>query len=158
MRLLFFNTLLNFLRKKISHNYQPKIVTRFIKDKKCMDIANNRLTPKAFISAKSKGEISVVCIDLELTQSNCDKLIFDIGDLIYVNISEKAKARGDMKVSEIKNITYSDNGFEERNIFLEHSPTDNIPNHYNIKPDLLDLRFADHCAHNLSRISKLVIR
>jgi len=135
-----------------------EIVTRFTNDKKrCADNANGRLKQKAFTSAKDKGEISVVCIDSELTQNNADEIIFKIGDLVYINSPKKAEARGDMKVSDINNITYSGEENRELKMYLESSPS-NVPNHYNIKPLLQDLRFAVNCAHNLSRISKLVIR
>lgn len=53
-------------------------------------------------------------------------------------------------------IVYDENNL--RTIVLEHSPTQAIPRHYNIKPDLEDLEFANKCSYDLSRISQLVIR
>jgi len=130
----------------------PDVVTHFTNNKKNYDEEKKRLKPKAFIH-KETSEISVVDIDYELKQTNADKIIFDIGDLIYTK-EPKVKARGDMDVSEIKKITY---GIEKK-IYLEHTPIIGIPNHYNIKPEIADLEFAGICSHNLSRISRLVIK
>ena len=132
----------------------PSVVTHFTNSlKKCTDRINNRLKPKAFIHQNTK-EISVVDIDFELSQVNADELVFDIGNLIYTE-EPKVKARGDMNVCDIETITY---GIEKNRIFLEHVPTADIPKHYNIRPDLEDLEFANICSHNLSRISRLVIK
>jgi len=130
----------------------PDVVTHFTNNKKNYDEEKKRLKPRAFIH-RDTTEISVVDIDEELKQVNANEIIFSIGDLIYTT-EPKVKARGDMDVPEIKKITYG----IERKIYLEHTPTKEIPKHYNIKPDILDLEFADICSHNLSRISRLVIK
>ena len=131
----------------------PEVVTHFTNNIKNADKAKNRLKLKAFIHPDT-SEISVIDIDWELTQNDADKIIFDIGDLIYTGV-QKVKARGDMNVSEIEAITY---GLEKRKILLESAPTPKIPRHYNIKPDFADLEFANVCSHNLSIISRLVIK
>jgi hypothetical protein len=131
----------------------PDVVTHFTNNIKNADKTNNRLKPKAFIHPNT-SEISVVDIDWELTQVNADEIIFCIGDLIYTGES-KVKARGDMNVLDIKAITY---GIEKKKIYLEYAPTSKISKHYNIKPDMIDLEFANICSHNLSRISRLVIK
>jgi hypothetical protein len=130
----------------------PEIVTRFTNDKKHLDKEKNRLKKTAFIP-RDLSEISVVGIDMELTQDNADEIIFKIGDLIYKG-PKKVKARGDMKVSNIEAITYR----EGTKIFLECDTISSIPNHYNIKPSLADLEFANNCAYHLSKISTLVIK
>jgi hypothetical protein len=131
----------------------PEVVTHFTNNIRNADKINNRLKPKAFIHP-DKSEISVVDIDWELKQDNADKVIFSIGDLIYTG-EQKVKARGDMNVLEIEAIAY---GIEKKKIFLKHAPVPKIPKHYNIKPDFVDLEFANVCSHNLSIISKLVIK
>lgn len=131
----------------------PDVATHFTNNMKNTDEANKRLKPKAFIHPNT-SEISVVDIDEELTQVNANEVIFDIGNLIYTGES-KVKARGDMNVLDIEAITY---GIERRKIFLEYAPTSKISKHYNIKPDMIDLEFASICSHNLSRISRLVIK
>jgi hypothetical protein len=129
-----------------------KIVTRFTNKKNHIDDINKKLKQAAFIPVRCPNEISVVCIDSELKQNNSDKIIFDIGNLIYKK-PPNVKARGDMEVSKIENITY-----KGTNISLEHKPSRNIPNHYNIKPYFEDLEFATNCAHYLSEISTLVTK
>ena len=132
----------------------PDIVTHFTNNLKNTDREHNRLKPKAFIHPDT-SEISVVCIDTELTLSNAHEIIFAIGDKIYPS-NPRVKARGDMKVCEIEQIRYG----EENNlsVHVEHAPTEEIPTHYNIKPELVDLEFANICAHRLSRISSLFIK
>ena len=132
----------------------PDIVTHFTNNLRCVDKAKQRLKPKAFIHPDT-SEISVVDIDEELKFPDSDIKIFSIGDLIYTGES-KVKARGDMKVVDIEKITYGDDG--NNKIYLEFSPTEVIPKHYNIKPEVSDLEFANNCSHNLSRISKLIVK
>jgi len=131
----------------------PEIVTHFTNNLKNTDIIRNRLKQKAFIHPDT-SEVSVVDIDWELMQDNANSLIFNIGDLIYTGL-QKVKARGDMNVEEIEAITY---GLEKRRVLLESAPTIDIPKHYNIKPDFIDLEFANICSYNLSIISRLVIK
>ena len=131
----------------------PEKVTHFTNKMRHTDKEKQRLKPVAFIHP-NKSEISVVDIDLEIKQKNAAELIFNIGNLIYTGDS-KVKARGDMNVSDIEAITY---GLDNIKCFLEFAPTKNIPKHYNIKPLLEDLEFANICSYNLSRISKLVIK
>ena len=132
----------------------PVIVTHFTNSLKKVDKQHNRLKPGAFLH-RDRQEVSVVDIDNELKSVNSDRIIFAIGDLIYTT-EPRVKARGDMKTEDILKITYDENNL--KNIVLEHCPTPDIPNHYNIKPDLEDLEFADKCSFELSRISRLVIK
>lgn len=132
----------------------PNVVTHFTNSLKNTDRVNGRLKPVAFIHP-DRSEISVVCIDEELKQQDADDRIFSIGDLIY-RLEPKVKARGDMNVSDIEKVKYGENF--NLSIFVEHAPTEDIPNHYNIKPELYDLEFANLCSYGLSRVSKLVIK
>jgi len=132
----------------------PVTVTHFTNNIKKVDKQNNRLKPVAFLHPDTR-EISVVDIDVELASDDADSEIFAIGDLIYTK-PPYTKARGDMKTEDILRIVYDENNL--RTIVLEHSPTQAIPRHYNIKPDLEDLEFANKCSYDLSRISQLVIR
>ena len=82
----------------------PEVVTHFTNNIKNADRAKKRLKPKAFIHPDT-SEISVVDIDWELKQNDADRIIFNIGDLIYTGV-QKVKARGDMNALEIEAITY----------------------------------------------------
>lgn len=132
----------------------PSIVTRFTNSRSAIDKQNQRLKPKAFIPSNT-SEISVVCIDDELNLDNFDEVIFNIGSRIYPR-EPFVKARGDMDVVDIEQIKYGEGNLFS--IYLEPCPTEDIQNHYNIKPVLEDLEFANRCAYNLSRISRLVMK
>lgn len=129
----------------------PNIVTHFTNSLKKIDREKNRLKPAAFIHPDT-SEISVVCIDEELTLPNANDAIFSIGDKIYKS-DPKVKARGDMNTSDIEQLTYSNSP-----VHVDPAPTKEIPGHYNIKPDFHDLEFANYCAVKLSEISTLYIK
>ena len=128
----------------------PDNVTIFTNKRNFIDKIKSQLKPLAFIPYKTKNELSVFDIDVELQQPNCDDLIFSISDSYVFTGPSFAKARGDMTTREIQNCSVGGIHF--------YIDVNNVPDgHCNIKPTD-NLEFDLDRARELSKIARLKIR
>lgn len=133
---------------------KPRFVSRFVKDRKCLNEAEKRLNPIAFYRGElDKKEMSVYCLDSYIKTNRQHKKIWKIGDNIYKKIKKIAIARGEVKVDTINAICCDKD--KMLNLFL-------VPplfgKHYNIKPMLDDFHADDVRVAKLADNSHLVKR
>ena len=131
-----------------------EITTRYINSlsNKKYSTERKKLKYNVFMDKRNPAELSIYCI-LDLLKSGQNKKIWEIANQHIYNKpeAEKVKARGDMKVSKIKEIT---DGSDQLAVLIDGIP---IANHGNIKFQPTNKEIEKIVALQLSDIAKTVL-
>jgi hypothetical protein len=124
-----------------------EVVTRFVQHNRQIRSLDRTIKYTAFLDKRYPQEISVFCIYKLLSEQKNDD-IWDISKYVY-NDSSLAKARADIKVSEIRALD------KNLDVIIDGKPVDI---HANIKYPKLSRDVSKEIALELSKIAKHHIR